>query len=115
MKTVYLILLSVLCFNTGWADLSNTRVYAHPLYWVSSEPYLLDIKGDWTSDCHPGEQKPVISAYTGDSVLIEFEIITEHISCNDVLTPYRVLVDMGDGPCRRPRSTSRAGRYGRRG
>ncbi len=96
MKTAYLILLSALCFNTAWADFSKTRVYAHPLYWVSSEPYLLDIKGDWSSDCHPGEQKPVISGYTGDSVLIEFEIITEHVTCNDVLTPYRVLVDMSD-------------------
>jgi hypothetical protein len=96
MKTAYLVLLSALYFNTAWAGFSSTRVYAHPLYWVSSEPYLLDIKGDWTSDCHPGEQKPVISEYTGDSVLIEFEIITEHVSCNDVLTPYRVLVDMSD-------------------
>jgi len=96
MKTAYLILLSALCFNTAWADFANTGVYAHPLYWVSSEPYLLDIKGNWTSDCHPGEQKPVISEYTGDSVLIEFEIITEHVTCNDILTPYRVLVDMSD-------------------
>jgi len=96
MKIRHLIPLFVLCFNTAWADFSSTRVYAHPLYWVSSEPYLLDIKGNWSSDCHPGEQKPVISAYTGDSVLIEFEIITEHVTCNDVLTPYRVLVDMSD-------------------
>lgn len=96
MKTAYLILLSALCFNIASADFSNTGVYAHPLYWVSSEPYLLDIKGNWSSDCHPGEQKPVISEYTGDSVLIEFEIITEHVNCNDLLTPYRVLVDMGD-------------------
>jgi hypothetical protein len=57
---------------------------------------LLDIKGYWSSDCHPGEQKPVISEYTGDSVLIEFEIITEQTNCTDVLTPYRVLVDMSD-------------------
>jgi len=96
MKIRYLFLLFAFCFNSAWADFSNTRVYAHPLYWVSSEPYLLDIRGNWTSDCHPGEQKPVISAYTGDSVLIEFEIITEHVNCNDVLTPYRVLVDMSD-------------------
>ena len=96
MKTVYLILLSALCFSTVRADFSDTGVYAHPLYWVSYEPYLLDIKGNWSSDCHPGEQKPVISEYTGDSVLIEFEIITERVNCNDVLTPYRVLVDMGD-------------------
>ena len=96
MKSAFLFLLFALCFNTAWAEFSSTGVYAHPLYWVSSEPYLLDIRGDWSSDCHPGEQKPVISEYTGYSVLIEFEIITEHINCNDVLTPYRVLVDMSD-------------------
>lgn len=96
MKLRHLFPLFALCFNTAWAEFSSTRVYAHPLYWVSSEPYLLDIRGDWTSDCHPGEQKPIISEYTGDSVLVEFEIITEHVNCNDVLTPYRVLVDMSD-------------------
>ncbi|MDX2417130.1 MAG: hypothetical protein QNK19_06690 [Xanthomonadales bacterium] len=95
MKLRHLFPLFALCFNTAWAEFSSTRVYAHPLYWVSSEPYLLDIRGDWTSDCHPGEQKPIISEYTGDSVLVEFEI-TEHVNCNDVLTPYRVLVDMSD-------------------
>ena len=96
MKTSYLFLLFAFFFNTAWAEFSSTHVYPHPLYWVSSEPYLLDIRGDWSTDCHPGEQKPVISEYTGDSVLIEFETITEHVTCNDVITPYRVLVDMSD-------------------
>jgi len=96
MKKSFLFLILVSCLNNVWAEFSNTHVYPHPLYWVSSEPYLLDIRGDWSTDCHPGEQKPVISEYTGDSVLIEFETITDHVTCNDVITPYRVLVDMSD-------------------
>lgn len=94
MKKSFLFLILVSCLNTAWAEFSSTHVYPHPLYWVSSEPYLLDIRGDWSNDCHPGEQKPVISEYTGDTVLIEFETITDHFTCNDAVTPYRVLVDM---------------------
>jgi hypothetical protein len=96
MKNSFLILLFALCFNTSWADFLDTAVCSHPLYAAANEPYLLDISGDWSSDCHPGEQKPVISEYTGDSALIEFETITDHVTCNDVVTPYRVLVDMSD-------------------
>lgn len=96
MKYRYLYLLCALWFNTGWADFLNTQVWSHPLYASANEPYLLDIRGDWSSDCHPGEQKPVITSYTGDSALIEFEIILDHFNCNDVITPYRVLVDMSD-------------------
>ena len=96
MKNSFLILLFALCFNTSWADFLDTAVWSHPLYAAANEPYLLDISGDWSSDCHPGEQKPVISEYTGDSALIEFETITDHVTCNDVVTPYRVLVDMSD-------------------
>ena len=96
MKKPFLFLLFALCFNTSWADFSNTAVWSHPLYAAANEPYLLDIRGDWSNDCHPGEQKPVISEYTGDSALIEFETITDHVTCNDVVTPYRVLVDMSD-------------------
>ena len=70
MKIRHLIPLFVLCFNTAWADFSNTRVFSHPLYAEANEPFLLEIRGDWSSDCHPGEQNPVISGYTGDTVLI---------------------------------------------
>jgi len=91
----YLFLLLAFGFNTGWADFSNTKMWIHPFI-VDSEPFILDFRGEWPNDCHPGEQKPVISEYTGDSVLIEFEIIVEHVVCNDTPTPYRVLVDMSD-------------------
>lgn len=96
MKFRYLFLLMLFCFNTTWADFSNTQVWWHPLYLVHNEPFLIDLRGEWPTDCHPGEQKPIISEYTGDTVLVEFEIIVEHVTCNDVVTPYRVLVDMSD-------------------
>lgn len=96
MKTRYLFPLLFIFFNSAWADFSNTHVWHHPLYFTANEPYVIDIRGKWSTDCHPGEQKPVISEYTGDSVLIEFETIVEHVTCNEVVTPFRVLVDMSD-------------------
>jgi len=95
MKTRYLFLLFAFCFNSAWADFSETKMWFHPLY-IVNEPFILDFRGEWPTDCHPGEQKPVITEYTGDSVLIEFEIIVEHPVCNDTPTAYRVLVDMSD-------------------
>ena len=95
MKTRYLFLIPAIFLNTAWADFSKTNMWTHPLY-IVNEPFILDFRGEWPDDCHPGEQKPVISGYTGDTVLIEFEIIVEHPVCNDLPTPYRVLVDMSD-------------------
>lgn len=86
----------LLCTSPAWADFSDTRMFHHPLYIEQDAPFILDFRGEWPTDCHPGEQKPVISEYTGDTVLIEFEIIVEHVTCNDTPTPYRVLVDMSD-------------------
>jgi len=96
MKTRHLFPLLFIFLNPAWADFTNTKVWHHPLYLTANEPYLIDLRGEWPTDCHPGEQKPVISEYTGDSVLIEFETILEHVTCNEVVTPYRVLVDMSD-------------------
>ena len=96
MKTAFLCFLMAFCSNPAWADFSATRMFYHPRYIGDHDPFILDFKGEWPNDCHPGEQKPVIRSYTGDSVLIEFDIITEHVTCNDVATPYRVLVDMSD-------------------
>lgn len=95
MKFRFIGLVFVVWCNASWADFSNSDVLLHPLV-PEGAPYLIDITGEWPSDCHPGEQKPVISKYTGDSVLIEFETIVEHVNCNDVVTLYRVLVDMSD-------------------
>ena len=96
MKIQFQFLLLIFCLNTALAEFSNTQVTHHPLNLGTNEPYVIDIRGDWSNDCHPGEQKPVISEYTGDTVLVEFEIIVEHVTCNEVVTPYRVLVDMSD-------------------
>lgn len=96
MKTRYVFSLFAFCFNTAWADFSDTSMWYHPRFIEYDEPYILDFRGEWPTDCHPGEQKPVISEYTGDTALIEFETIVEHVTCNDVVTPYRVLVDMSD-------------------
>jgi len=96
MKFRFISLIFVIWCNASWADFSNTDLWWHPLYLTANEPYLIDLRGEWPTDCHPGEQKPVISEYTGDAVLIEFEIIVVHVTCNEVATPYRVLVDMSD-------------------
>jgi len=98
MKIRYLFLLFAFCCNPAWADFSDTLMWIHPQYgdYLDNEPFILDFRGEWPTDCHPGEQKPVITEYTGDSVLIEFETIVEHPVCNDTPTPYRVLVDMSD-------------------
>jgi len=95
MKLRYLYLFMLLFLNTGWADFTNSSISTHPTL-PNDAPFVIDIRGEWPTDCHPGEQKPVIRAYDGDSVLIEFETIIEHVTCNQVATPYRVLVDMSD-------------------
>ncbi len=95
MKPRYLMLLLIIAFNTSRADFSNASFQMHPTL-PSAGPFIIDIRGEWPTDCHPGEQKPVIREYDGDSVLIEFETIVEHVTCNQVATPYRVLVDMSD-------------------
>jgi hypothetical protein len=102
MKIRYLFLLMAFCFKASWADFSNMEAITHPSwpstahYLPSGVPYLIELKGEWPTDCHPGEQKPVITEYTGDSALIEFETIVEHVFCNDVVTPFRVLIDISD-------------------
>jgi len=95
MKIRIPFLLVVFCFNTAWADFSDAFIHLHP-FSPEGRPYIIDIEGEWPTDCHPGEQKPVIRSYTGDTALIEFETIVEHVTCNDVVTPYRVLIDMSD-------------------
>lgn len=77
------------------ADFSNSSISSHPIL-PNTAPFIIDIRGEWPTDCHPGEQKPVIQQYDGDSVLIEFETIVVHVTCNNIPTPYRVLIDMSD-------------------
>lgn len=95
MKIRYLVLLLGFCFNAAWADFTNSSISSHPAL-PNASPFVIDISGEWPTDCHPDEQKPVLREYDGDSVLIEFETIVEHVTCNEVPTQYRVLVDMSD-------------------
>ncbi len=95
MKFRYLIVLLGFWINTAWTDFSGSTITSHPFY-PHDGPFVLEIKGDWPNDCHPGEQQPVVRAYDGGSALIEFKTVVVHITCNPVPTPYRVLVDMSD-------------------
>jgi len=96
MNVRYLLLLLVFGLNTAGADFSDSYFVLHPLEPDRGQPFLIELTGNWPTDCHPGEQKPVVIEYTGDKALIEFETIVEHVTCNDVVTPYRVLIDMSD-------------------
>ena len=84
-----------LTWSVLWADFSETTIQPHPFY-PYDQPFVLEISGTWPSDCHPGEQNPIIRSYTGDSVLIEMDMSVVHITCNQVPSPYRILVDMSD-------------------
>ena len=95
LRHLFLLLLLLICANTVWADFSASNFVMHPAEPLN-DPFVLEITGEWPTDCHPGEQKPIIREYTGNTVLIEFETIFAHLTCNDVTTPFRVLVDMSD-------------------
>jgi len=95
MKFRFIGLVFVVWCNASWADFSNISQDIHPNTPIS-DPFILEITGDWPTDCHPGEQKPVIRQYDKGSALVEFETIVEHVTCNEVSTPYRVLIDMSD-------------------
>lgn len=75
------------------ADFSNSVVSLHPAH-PGPKPFLISISGTWPTDCHPGEQLPIVHSFDGYTVEIEFEIIVVHVTCNEAETPYRSLVDM---------------------
>lgn len=77
------------------ADFSRSQAALHPVY-PGSGPFIIELNGTWPSDCHPGEQKPVVESFDGHTVVIGFEIIVVHITCNMRDTDYRTLVDMSD-------------------
>ena len=77
------------------ADFSDSQIALHPAL-PGKEPFIIEITGTWSDDCHPGEQKPVVESFDGHTVEIDFEIIVIHVNCNNVDTPYRVLVDMSE-------------------
>ena len=77
------------------ADFSHSQVVLHPQF-PGTSPFIIEISGTWPTDCHPGEQKPVVESFDGHIVEIGFEIIIVHITCNNTDTNYRVLVDMSE-------------------
>jgi hypothetical protein len=96
MKRISLLLALIpIFFPALLADFSNSVVALHPSY-PESKPFLISISGTRPTDCHPGEQLPVIRAFDGYTVEIEFETIVVHVTCNEVVTPYRSLVDMNE-------------------
>ena len=87
--------LLVLCTASAAADFSRSQAILHPRY-PAAEPFIIEISGTWPTDCHPGEQKPRVESWDGNTVRIAFDIIVVHITCNDRDTPYRSLVDMSE-------------------
>jgi hypothetical protein len=90
--------LLLLTCPVAWGDFSQSGATLHPRF-PGAGPFIIEISGTWPTDCHPGEQRPVVQYYDGETVEIGFEIIVVHVTCNTVDTEYRVLVDMS-GPIR---------------
>ena len=96
MNKLPVILPILLLFSSSVAaDFSNSQISLHPEL-PGGDPFIIEISGIWPDDCHPGEQKPVVAGYNGQTVEIEYEIIIFHVTCNIVDTAYRSLVDMSD-------------------
>jgi hypothetical protein len=87
--------LSALLPSGVLADFSRSQVELHPGF-PGSNPFIMEISGTWPTDCHPGEQKPIVESFDGHAVEIGFEIIIVHITCNTSDSDYRVLVDMSE-------------------
>jgi hypothetical protein len=88
-------LLLALLHSSAFADFSRSQMELHPLF-PGSNPFIIEVSGTWPTDCHPGEQKPVVESFDGRTAVIGFEIIVVHITCNTIDTDYRVLVDMSE-------------------
>lgn len=94
-KLLFALPLLTLLQSGASADFSGSQVELHPLF-PGTGPFIVEISGTWPTDCHPGEQKPVVESFDGQTVNIGFEIIVVHITCNMSDTSYRVLVDLSE-------------------
>ena len=94
-KLLFALPLLTLLQSGASADFSGSQVELHPLF-PGTGPFIVEISGTWPTDCHPGEQKPVVESFDGQTVNIGFEIIVVHITCNMSDTRYRVLVDLSE-------------------
>ena len=105
-KLLFALLLLTLLQSNASADFSRAQVELHPFF-PGTGPFIIEISGTWPTDCHPGEQKPVVESFDGQTVEIGFEIIVVHITCNTSDTNYRVLVDISEAVrASQPRSDS---------
>jgi hypothetical protein len=96
MKKLLAILPLLVSFHSSaWADFSGSAMELHPRF-PATGPFIIEIGGTWPNDCHPGEQKPVVNSWDGKTAVINFEIIVVHVTCNEIGTAYRVLVDMSE-------------------
>jgi hypothetical protein len=96
IKKLFAVLFLLAVLPSGvFADFSRSQAVLHPQY-PGTGPFIIEISGVWPTDCHPGEQKPVVKSFGGQVVEITFEIITIRITCNDIDTPYRALADMSE-------------------
>lgn len=75
------------------ADFTRSEALLHPAH-PGGGPFIVELRGTWPSDCHPGEQRPVVEAWDGERLVLGFETIVVHITCNDVDTAYRALWDL---------------------
>ena len=92
-KLPFVLTLFMLASSAVYADFSRSTVALHPQY-PGTGPFIIEIKGTWPTDCHPGEQLPVIRSFDGHTVAIKYEIVVVHVTCNDTDTSYISLVDM---------------------
>jgi len=94
MKGIRFILpLLILGSSSILADFTRSHMVLHPQY-PGNNPFFLEISGTWPSDCHPGEQRPVVRSFDGQRLEVEFEIVVVHITCNPVDTEFRSLLDV---------------------
>jgi len=94
-KLLAIVPLLALLSSSVFADFSRSHVVAHPRL-PGTGPFIIEISGTWPTDCHPGEQKPLVESFDGHTVEIGFEIIVVHVTCNSSDTGYRALVDMSE-------------------
>ena len=94
-KLLAILPLLALLQSSVLADFSRSQIVLHPRF-PGTSPFIIEIGGIWPTDCHPGEQKPVVEFFDGHTVKIGFEIIIVHITCNNTETAYRSLVDMSE-------------------
>ena len=66
-RLIAIVPLLALLSSALWADFSRSHATLHPRY-PGTGPFIIEISGTWPSDCHPGEQKPLVESFAGRTV-----------------------------------------------